>query len=91
MTQPASSDPRKSLFGKIRWRDSLSGKPLDPIVFARNLSEVTVSGALKVQGEEHLTEKSVRPMVRFFKDCHCQQILLSLASVTVALFYANRL
>ena len=39
-----------SLFDRIAWRDPLSGRPLEPIVFARTPAGVPVSGALRIEG-----------------------------------------
>jgi ubiquinone/menaquinone biosynthesis C-methylase UbiE len=41
-----------SLFDRIRWRDPLSGRALEPIVFARTPSGVPVCGALRIEGTD---------------------------------------
>lgn len=40
----------KSLFDRIEWRDPISRRRLEPIVFARTPSGVPVCGALRVEG-----------------------------------------
>lgn len=42
----------ESLFDTIRWRDPISGRPLEPIVLARTPAGVPICGALRVSGTD---------------------------------------
>jgi SAM-dependent methyltransferase len=42
----------KPLFDRIRWRDPISGAPLEPIVQARTPSGVPMCGALRIEGTQ---------------------------------------
>lgn len=49
---PARQEPRAPLFDRIRWRDPVSGAPLEPIVSARTPAGVPICGALRVAGTQ---------------------------------------
>jgi SAM-dependent methyltransferase len=45
-------DKEVPLFDKIKWRDPVSGAPLEPIVSARTPAGVPISGAMRIQGTD---------------------------------------
>jgi ubiquinone/menaquinone biosynthesis C-methylase UbiE len=50
MERPVIPSNNNCLFDTLRWRDPISGLPLEPIITARTPSGVPISGAMRIQG-----------------------------------------